>query len=145
MRTVPLKRPGANAAVHSVAQGGTKSTPRTIFLRGTRKKLRGSATILRFVSETRSAKRYFVSGMVQGVGFRFFTQRAAERLRVNGFVRNLRDGRVEVFAMGTAEQHNQLRRQLERGPLGSDVTEVLEEPAPVETQYNGGFVINPSA
>ena len=83
--------------------------------------------------------------MVQGVGFRFFTQRAAERLRVSGFVRNLRDGRVEVLTIGTAGQHKQLRRQLERGPLGSDVTEVLEEPAPGEMQYDGGFVINPSA
>jgi len=97
------------------------------------------------VSETRSAKRYFVSGMVQGVGYRFFTQRTAERLRVSGFVRNLRDGRVEVFVIGTAEQHNELRRLLERGPLGADVTEVLEEPAPVETQYDGSFVINPTA
>ena len=97
------------------------------------------------MSETRSAKRYFVSGMVQGVGFRFFTQREAERLRVSGFVRNLRDGRVEVFAIGTAEQHGQLRRLLERGPFGSDVTEVLEEPAAVEKQYDGGFVINPGA
>ena len=83
--------------------------------------------------------------MVQGVGFRFFAQRAAERLRVSGFVRNLHDGRVEVFAIGTPEQHNELRRLLERGPLGSEVTEVLEEPAPVETQYDGSFVINPSA
>ena len=100
---------------------------------------------MRFVSETRSAKRYFVSGMVQGVGFRFFTQRVAERLRVSGFVRNRHDGRVEVFAIGTAEQHSQLRRQLERGPLGSDVTEVSEEPAPVEKQYDSSFVINPTA
>ena len=97
------------------------------------------------MSETRSAKRYFVSGMVQGVGFRFYTQRIAEKQRVSGFVRNLRDGRVEVFAIGTVEQHKELRRLLERGPLGSDVTEVLEEPAPVETQYDGSFVINPTA
>ena len=97
------------------------------------------------MSETRSAKRYFVSGMVQGVGFRFFTQRAAEKLRVSGFVRNLLDGRVEVFAIGTVEQHRELLRLLERGPLGSGVTEVLEEPAPVETQYDGSFVINPAA
>jgi len=97
------------------------------------------------VSETRSAKRYFVSGMVQGVGFRLFTQRAAEKLRISGFVRNLWDGRVEVFAMGTAEQHKELRRLLERGPMGSDVAEVLVEPAAVEGQYEGGFVINPSA
>lgn len=110
-----------------------------------RKKGRASATILRFVSATKQSKRYFVSGMVQGVGFRFFTQRAAEQLRISGFVRNLRDGRVEVFAMGTAEQHNELRRLLERGPFGSEVAEVLEEPAPVEKQYEGSFVINPSA
>jgi len=105
------------------------------------------AALLQFfgLSETRLAKRYFVSGMVQGVGFRYFTQDVAEKLRVSGFVRNLRDGRVEVFAMGTPEQQKELRRLLERGPLGSDVTEVLEEPAAVESQYEGGFVINPSA
>lgn len=100
---------------------------------------------LRFVSETRLAKRYFVSGMVQGVGFRFFTQRAAEKLRISGFVRNLWDGRVEVFAMGTPEQHKELRRLLERGPGASEVVEVREEPAAVEVQYDGGFVIHPSA
>jgi acylphosphatase len=104
-----------------------------------------SATIFRFVNETKVAKRYFVSGMVQGVGFRFFTQRAAEKLRVSGFVRNLWDGRVEVFAMGTPQQHGELRRLLERGPVGSDVTEVCEEPAAPESEFDGGFVINPSA
>ena len=96
------------------------------------------------MSEIRAAKRYFVSGMVQGVGYRFFTQRTAERLRISGFVRNLRDGRVEVFAMGTTEQHSELRRLLERGPLGCDVTEVLEEPTAAEEQFEDGFVINPS-
>jgi acylphosphatase len=110
-----------------------------------RKKRGGSATIFRLPSETNLAKRYFVSGMVQGVGYRFFTQRAAERLKISGFVRNLRDGRVEVFAMGTPEQHKELRRQMERGPMGSDVTEVREEPAAAEKQYEGGFVINSSA
>ena len=83
--------------------------------------------------------------MVQGVGFRLFTQRAAEGLRISGFVRNLWDGRVEVLAMGTPEQHKKLRGHLERGPLGSDVTKVLDEPAAVEAQYEGGFVISPSA
>jgi len=51
----------------------------------------------RFVSDAKIAKRYFVSGMVQGVGFRYFTQAAAERLRIHGFVRNLRDGRVKYL------------------------------------------------
>ena len=97
------------------------------------------------MSETKQAKRYFVSGMVQGVGFRYFTQDVAERLKVSGFVRNLRDGRVEVFAMGTPQQHAELRALLERGPRFSNVAEVLEEPALVETQYDGSFVISPSA
>ena len=83
--------------------------------------------------------------MVQGVGFRLFTQHAAEKLSVSGFVRNLWDGRVEVFAMGTPQQHKELRKLLERGPMGSGVAEVLVEPAAVEARYEGGFVINPSA
>lgn len=83
--------------------------------------------------------------MVQGVGFRIFTQRAAERLRISGFVRNRWDGRVEVFAMGAPGEHKELRKLLERGPMGSGVTEVSEEPAAAEAQYEGGFVINPSA
>jgi acylphosphatase len=83
--------------------------------------------------------------MVQGVGFRFFTQREAERLQVSGFVRNLRDGRVEVFAIGTPQQLAELRALLERGPRFSSVTEVVEEPAASEAQYDGSFVINPSA
>ena len=96
------------------------------------------------MSDAKQAKRYFVAGMVQGVGFRFFTQAAAEKLRISGFVRNLRDGRVEVFAMGTPEQHAQLRAVLERGPRFSSVAEIREEAATPESQYEGGFFINPS-
>ena len=83
--------------------------------------------------------------MVQGVGFRYFTQDAAEKLRISGFVRNLRDGRVEVFAMGTPQQHAQLRAMLERGPRFSSVSEVREEVAVPDSQYEGGFFINHSA
>jgi acylphosphatase len=82
--------------------------------------------------------------MVQGVGFRYFTQDAAEKLRISGFVRNLRDGRVEVFAMGTPQQHAELRAMLERGPRFSSVSEVKEEAAVLDSQYEGGFSINPS-
>jgi acylphosphatase len=96
------------------------------------------------VSDAKLAKRYFVSGMVQGVGFRFFTQAAAEKLRVNGFVRNLRDGRVEVFAMGTLQQQAEFRAMLERGPRFSSISEIQEEPATPDPQYDGGFVIDPS-
>ena len=97
------------------------------------------------MSDAKLAKRYFVSGMVQGVGFRYFTQDAAEKLHVSGFVRNLRDGRVEVFAVATAQQHAELRTMLERGPRFSTVSRVQEESATPDSQYEGGFFINPSA
>lgn len=97
------------------------------------------------MSELKQTKRYFVSGTVQGVGYRFFAQAAAEQLRVSGFVRNLRDGRVEVFAMATPQQHAELRVMLERGPRFSNVSKVQEELAAPDLQYEGGFVINPSA
>jgi acylphosphatase len=96
------------------------------------------------VSETKQAKRYLVSGMVQGVGYRFFTQAAAEKLDINGFVRNLRDGRVEVFAVGTPQQHRELRALLERGPRFSSVSEVREEPGPSDAQEQTGFFIDHS-
>ena len=95
-----------------------------------------------FVSDAKQAKRYLVSGRVQGVGFRYFTQAAAEKLRIGGFVRNLHDGRVEVFAVGTPQQHRELRAMLERGPRFSSVSEVLEEPATPDRQYEGDFFIN---
>jgi acylphosphatase len=97
------------------------------------------------VSEAKQAKRYLVSGMVQGVGYRYFTQAAAEKLHVSGFVRNLRDGRVEVFAIATPQQHAELRTLLERGPRFSMVRAVQEEPSTPDPQYEGGFIINPSA
>jgi acylphosphatase len=80
--------------------------------------------------------------MVQGVGFRYFTQDAAEKLRISGFVRNLRDGRVEVFAMGTQQQHAELRSMLERGPRFSNVSAVQDEPAAHDPKYEGGFFID---
>lgn len=83
--------------------------------------------------------------MVQGVGYRYFTQDAAEKLQVSGFVRNLRDGRVEVFAMATPQQHAELRTILERGPRFSIVRGVQEEPSALDPQFEGGFIINPSA
>lgn len=97
------------------------------------------------MSEPKQAKRYFVSGRVQGVGFRYFTQDAAEELRISGYVRNRRDGRVEVFAMGTPQQHAQLRAALQRGPRFSSVREVQEEDSVPDSEYAGGFLIAPSA
>jgi acylphosphatase len=93
------------------------------------------------VSEPKQARRYVVSGIVQGVGFRYFTQNAAERLHLSGYTKNLPDGRVEVYAIGTPDQLAKLRVALERGPLGASVSEVKEEQAAVDQNYANGFVI----
>ena len=96
------------------------------------------------MSEAKQARRYLVSGMVQGVGYRYFTQDAAEKLRVSGFVRNRRDGRVEVFAMCTPQQHAEFRAQLQRGPRFASVSGVQEEPSTPDSRYEGGFFIIPT-
>jgi acylphosphatase len=67
----------------------------------------------------------FVSGRVQGVGFRYFTAGHARRLGVTGFVQNLRDGRVEVVAQGERAEVEALVAALRRGPPGSAVRTVL--------------------
>ena len=100
-----------------------------------------SATIYRFVSELKQAKRYFISGNVQGVGYRYFTLRAAERLNLTGYARNLPDGRVEAFAIGTLDQLAKLQAVLERGPWGASVSEVKEEHAAIDPEYESGFAI----
>ena len=75
------------------------------------------------------------------MGFRFYARHAAEKLHLGGYVRNLRDGRVEVYALGTAEQLAGMCAALERGPRFSSVTQVDEEPAQVDPQYTKDFII----
>ena len=93
------------------------------------------------VREQRAARRYYVSGIVQGVGYRFFAQRAAERLGLAGFAKNLRDGRVEVYAVGPADSLDALRTDLERGPRSARVSGVREEQAPVDPRFADDFSI----
>ena len=72
-----------------------------------------------------SARRYFISGDVQGVGFRYFVDRRVRTLSsIKGFVRNLRDGRVEVYAEGEEHQLDELSAALRQGPPGSTVDRV---------------------
>lgn len=87
------------------------------------------------------ARRYFVSGVVQGVGFRYFTQDEAERLKLSGYVRNLRDGRVEIYAIGPPETLARLRALLERGPRGAMVQRVAEEAAELDAKFEQEFSI----
>jgi len=82
-----------------------------------------------------TAKRYFIRGRVQGVGYRYFVQRAAAELQVTGYTRNLDDGRVEVYAVGTPEQLSELAGRLWKGPRFADVRGVEELDAAVQ-QYD---------
>ncbi len=93
------------------------------------------------MSEARQARRYYVSGVVQGVGFRFFVEREARRLGLAGYVKNLRDGRVEVYAIGAPERLQQFKAQLTRGPAMATVDEVRELEEKVEPAYAQGFTI----
>jgi acylphosphatase len=72
------------------------------------------------------ARKFIVSGLVQGVGFRFFAQRAAARHQVRGYVCNLKDGRVEVLTEGNEKQVEDFKHDLTAGPKFSKV-EHLEE------------------
>jgi acylphosphatase len=93
------------------------------------------------VHDIQRAKRYFVSGMVQDVGYRYFAQRAAQRLGVTGYVRNLSDGRVEVYAIGNDGALAQLHRELERGPRGAQVSRVAEEEVAIEPEFAEKFSV----
>ena len=66
----------------------------------------------------------FVSGRVQGVGYRAFTRDIANKLGLKGFVRNLPDGRVEVYAEGEEEALNKLLSKLWEGPFFAKVTDI---------------------
>jgi acylphosphatase len=86
-----------------------------------------------------SAKRYLVRGRVQGVGFRNFVQRAAAQIGILGYARNLDDGNVEVYAVGSPQQLSDLSALLRQGPRWADVHGVDEQEAPVESRQ--GFLI----
>lgn len=82
--------------------------------------------------------RIVVSGRVQGVGFRAFAVREATRLGLDGWVRNLPDGRVEAVAQGGEDAVAQFVGALRRGPLAARVDEVAVEET--EATVPPGFV-----
>ena len=80
-----------------------------------------------------AARRYLVSGRVQGVGYRYFIARAARDLGLRGWVRNLGDGRVEVWAAGSSRRLTDLEGELRLGPQFAEVQSVeIEEAADVK-------------
>ena len=72
------------------------------------------------------ARKFLIRGNVQGVGYRFFAQRAAARHQVIGYVRNCPDGTVEALAEGAADDVEEFKKDLATGPQWSDVEHVEE-------------------
>ncbi|MGA2878940.1 MAG: acylphosphatase [Bryobacteraceae bacterium] len=91
------------------------------------------------MSERKLAKLYRVRGRVQGVGFRYFVEHSAKALGVSGWVRNVDDGSVEVYAWGTLAQHSELAGHLWKGPRWAEVRGVDENEAALED--HSGFSV----
>jgi acylphosphatase len=72
----------------------------------------------------RIARRFYVSGRVQGVGFRYFLEEVANREGVTGYVRNMPDGRVEALVEGDSEAVTRVERAVRSGPASARVEHV---------------------
>jgi acylphosphatase len=86
-------------------------------------------------STSKVAKKFLITGRVQGVGFRYFAERWALQLGVCGYVKNLWDGNVEVYAIGDAVAVEELKRRLAEGPRSARVAGISESDEPVDKQY----------
>ena len=85
--------------------------------------------------------RYFVSGQVQGVGFRWFVARHARSLGLAGYARNLPDGRVEVVVSGPEDALPPLEQLLRRGPAHAQVDQVERSSEPPALPVGKSFDI----
>jgi acylphosphatase len=85
--------------------------------------------------------RYLVSGMVQGVGFRWFVARHARSLGLAGYARNLPDGRVEVVVTGPDDALPELEQLLRAGPANAQVDKVERAPETIPVSTAKSFDI----
>jgi acylphosphatase len=86
--------------------------------------------------DAKVAKRFLISGRVQGVGYRFFAEHWANRLGIRGYVKNLWDDNVEVYAIGDPATLEEFKRHLAEGPSAAHVTGLEESDEPVDKRYN---------
>lgn len=82
------------------------------------------------------ARKFYFSGRVQGVGFRYFTQRSAARHQIKGYVRNLEDGRVEALAEGPDRSVEAFKHDLSAGPRSARIDHVEEIVLEPTEQYS---------
>lgn len=87
------------------------------------------------------ARHLFVSGRVQGVGYRAWLAEAARAAGLYGWVRNRRDGRVEALLIGPPEAVETVIAAARRGPPAAAVTSVEVIGAALEVSARGAFVV----
>lgn len=87
--------------------------------------------------------RLLISGRVQGVGYREWARQQAAALGLSGWVRNLRDGRVEAAASGPDDQVQAFLAAVRRGPSLGRVDDVAVEEG--EGVSAAGFAVRPTA
>ena len=80
----------------------------------------------------------FVEGLVQGVGFRYHTQKKGTALGLTGWVRNLTDGRVEILVEGPADSIEQFMKWVGKGPSSAQVESVQKALAPSKESLKEG-------
>lgn len=90
-------------------------------------------------------RRLVISGIVQGVGFRYAMMSQARLLGVAGWVRNRRDGSVEAMVAGDADQLEQMLEWSRRGPAGAVVADVMVETAGGDHGNFADFELRPTA
>jgi len=83
----------------------------------------------------KQARRIIVHGMVQGVGFRYFVRRVANRLELTGDVRNLPDYTVEIVAEGNPQKIEDLIGEVRKGPPSAVVERLEIHDIPVSGRY----------
>jgi acylphosphatase len=96
-------------------------------------------SICEMEKKEKKARLYRVNGRVQGVGYRNFAEWVARGLGLEGYVRNLRNGSVEVYAMGPETELRKFATELQKGPRMARVDSVHEEPAEPDEKYAGRF------
>jgi acylphosphatase len=84
---------------------------------------------------------YIVKGRVQGVAFRFYTQKAARDYNIEGTVKNLYNGDVEVYAQGEEENIRQFEVFLRSGPPAAHVLQLIKEESDTPLKYPGFQII----
>lgn len=82
-----------------------------------------------------------IYGQVQGVSFRYYTQKQAEQLGLDGWVRNMADGSVEACICGSPEHVKEMQQWLKHGPAYATVTSIHFENSELPDQQSGFHIL----